>query len=265
MEQERKYITGRFVYEAYTLTEILLVVGIILLLAFLTILIMNPRSQLNKVYNVRRKQELAIMHRVFEDFYNDNTDYPKSADICYDTPTEVDGVCSCHVCGLASSTNPLASYMPKLYCDPDYPKQTYLYQYDCSTDAPTWYRLCAKLADNNPNATNVGNYNYGVSSGNVDVAECNGISAGTDASSSGNNGGNNGGSGGNGGGTPSVTPNPNPTNSLPPFCPSDPDTKYCIKNGICNACGDLDNCRNAFSCDQPVQLYSDFQCSKVCE
>ncbi len=269
MEENRKFTTGRFVYEAYTLTEILLVVGIILLISFLSILIMNPKSQLNKVYNVRRKQELAIVRRTFEDYYNDQTAYPKSSDICYDTPVDQDGVCSCHVCGLASSANPLATYMPKLYCDPDYPKQSYLYQYDCSADTPTWYRMCARLIGD-PTAGESENYNYGIASGNIDINECNAIAAVQPGTGGTGGPGGTGGTGGTGGsGSPSVTPGgsggPNPTDSLPPFCQNDPDTKYCLKDGLCNACGDFDNCRNEFSCDQPVQLFSDYQCSDVCE
>lgn len=260
MEQWESETTG------YTLTELLIVVGLILLLAFLVFIVVNPRAQLDKVYNVRRKQELAIMRRVFEDYYNDQSQYPQSADLCFDTPSEVDGICSCHVCGLASNSNPLASYMPNLFCDPAYPKHTYLYQYDCSTETPSWYRMCAKLDDSSPNVTNAGNYNYGISSENVGVEECSGIAAvenvNTGSGNSGGNGGNNNGGNGPGGNNPTPTPG---GNSLPPFCPSDPGTKYCVKEGICNACGDLSNCRNEFSCDQPVQLYSDPSCSSVCE
>jgi hypothetical protein len=65
---------------------------------------------------------------------------------------------------------------------------------------------------------------------------------------------------------PTVTPEPGiPTpTSGPPLCKADPDVKYCIKNNICNACGDQFNCHDSRSCDQPLIMYSDFQCISSC-
>lgn len=263
----------------FSMLEMLIVIAIVSILFVVIIAFLNPKKQLEKAWDSQRHQQLAILQRVLEDYYNDKNEFPAGNAVCYDTPVDDgSGTCSCHVCGLANegSTPSLANK----FCDPEFSKKKYLYQYDC-VGASNWYRLCAQLSDS------INTYNFGVSSSNISADVCSSITTlGTGVSppvvpstplssptpttilvfpTS-------------GGVTPtntvvpvaSVTPGgptltstPTVTPSLTPVpCPADPGSKYCYAGDVCNNCGTRANCN--IVCDKPLQLYSSFGCLNAC-
>ncbi len=265
----------------FTMSEILIVISLMIILLLVAIAILNPTKQIERVWDIKRRQELAILTRVMDDYYNDHQAYPTNTDICYDTPTfsPETNSCFCHVCGIESSHNPFKNYLQSLYCDPQHPTKEYLYQYDCRAgDAPRWYRVCAELSWPDVSLKE-GNFNYGVASPNISPNYCYSIprvNPGTAPAEelpmitptpTGTF-------------NPLATPTPTPTGpagitgtpvpgtptptSGPPLCQNDPAVKYCIKSGICNACGDQFNCHDSRSCDQPLIMFSDFQCRNSC-
>lgn len=64
--------------KGFTLTEVLIVIAIILILLLLAI--WSYRLQLLKGKDSRRKADLGILERVFEDYYNDHDCYPERID-----------------------------------------------------------------------------------------------------------------------------------------------------------------------------------------
>lgn len=253
----------------FTIMELLIAMAIIALVAFIAFFLVNPKKQLDKVQDTRRKQEFAILQRVFDDFYNDNESYPLNNDVCYDPVIEENGICSCHICGLANEDTPFSSYLKRLYCDPEYPRKEYLYQYECEGANPSWYRVCGVLSEKQEE--NPGYYNYGVASPNQSPAACLAAVYDSAAASSGSGSGFSGGvssptptpleEGGGSSGPNSPTFTPTPTIH---YCPFDPSAKFCIKDAICNVCGTEDNCKQPEACDEPYQLYSDYLCTTAC-
>lgn len=239
---------------AFTLTEVLIVVSLLVILILVGIAIFRPGSQMEKVWDIKRKQELAILTRVFDDYYNDHEKYPTDQDVCYNRPVaSADGsTCYCNICGLQGPKNQFGAYLQNLYCDPQHPQRKYLYSYDCSSSEPTWFRVCAKLSFPDVPIKN-SNYNYGVSSSNVSPNLCYSIPLDHPEDA------------------PTALPETIPTEPPPePYngplvCPNNSNTKYCLKGGICNICGDESNCHNPQSCDQPLQLYLDSQCKTSCQ
>lgn len=269
--------------KAFTLLEVTIVTGLIAVLSIIAIYLINPKKQLEKAWDSQRKSHLAHLARVLEDYYNDHTTYPKGSSLCYDNVTQDSGICTCHICGAAGNESAMSVYIKRLYCDPEFSKKNYLYQYDCASGISRWFRMCAALSiDSNtlPNSQ-PSFYNYGVSSNNIDVNQCTSVPyttvmpTPTDSPTS----------------TPIPVPNtptPSPTSPAaqsptptsgpvftptitpavsvtPIFCPADPNPKYCLKNGVCNNCGNYNNCFNSSACNQPLQLYANPQCTTVCQ
>ena len=267
----------------FTMSEILIIISLVIILLLVSIAILNPSKQIERVWDIKRRQELAILTRVMDDFYNDHESYPISSDVCYDTPTfsPETNSCFCHICGIEGSNNPFKNYLQSLYCDPQHPTKAYLYQYDCRAgENPRWFRVCAQLSWPDVNLRE-GNFNYGIASSNISPNYCYSIPTVNPAAApveelpmitptpSGTGTQNNSPTPSptiieNGGPTTTPLPGtPTPTSGSP-LCIADPAVKYCIKNGICNACGDQFNCHDSRSCDQPLIMYSDFQCRNVC-
>lgn len=241
----------------FTLLEIMITIAIIATIAIILLVMLNPQAQLLKVQDAQRKRDLNQMSKIFEEYYSNSENYPVSSDVCIDDPVSNNGVCSCHVCGLSSSSSQLASYTSKLFCDPAYPRKKYLYQYDCS-DTPTWYRVCTSL--DNPSQQITQGYNYGVASTNTTTDTCfeyvlditplpsgpsNPVpttipptSIPTTIPTI----------------TPYLSPTPYPTGMPMPTCIPDPGAKWCLKSG-CNNCGTFDECRAISKCDNPLRLF----------
>jgi len=161
--------------------EILIVITIIVLLAVVGLVILNPWTQIAKGQDARRKTELTQLNKIFEDFYNDKNCYPKPDEVCYNSLSPT----TCNICGNQSPIRDFSPYLSRLPCDPRQPTKKYLYQVD-SVSCPTWYRIYADLSlsdyvNNDPSTEEVGcygqscgpapnyGYDYGVSSPNIDL------------------------------------------------------------------------------------------------
>lgn len=111
--------------DGFTLTELLIAVAIIAIVALIVIL-MNWRIQIDRAYDARRKADLEKIRISLEEYYNDKSCYPASG--------------SFDQCGGAT----LAPYLAKILCDPQTSKP-YLYIPD--TDPCTGYHACVTLKD----------------------------------------------------------------------------------------------------------------------
>lgn len=240
----------------FTLVEILIVVVLVAILAVVILLLLNPTQLRERLYDVNRKRDLNNLRGLYEIFHNQHFRYPTGAEICYDTPVnDGSGTCSCHICGLESANNPFTDILQVLYCDPQFPRYSYLYEYDCSPE-PLWYRMYAQLSQPEPDG---GGYcTYGITNKGNDFLDPSTFACDDPGATGGSSGGS-GGTGGGGGTGPTATPTPTPM-----ICPADPTPKYCILSGICNICGTFAECNVAGACDSPDSLYSDSYCTSSC-
>ncbi len=149
--------------------EVLIVVSIIAAIAIAFIVYLNPIQQINKGMDAKRKLYLDKLTKSLEGYYNDNKSYPDGNYICYDSIQSSGDNCFCHI-GSTSSAK-FKNYIGEMQKDPQSPDKDYLYQYDCSSSKPSWYRICSQLST----AVYTGKYNYGVSSPNVSSDECTNI------------------------------------------------------------------------------------------
>jgi type II secretory pathway pseudopilin PulG len=133
-----------------TLTELLVVVGILMFLVLMAIWYF--RSQIFKGNDAKRKGDIKRIQVAIEEYEKDND--------CYPTPDLV-------VCNPGTGLKP---YINKIPCDPT-TKASYYYDYEDSS-CPRWYRLFAKLENENDEDVQVGigpsgAYNYYASSPNA--------------------------------------------------------------------------------------------------
>ena len=173
----------------FTLLEVLIVIALIVILAFVFLTLSNPKFQIEKGWDSERKKELNTLKKVFEEYYNDNNCYPKPDEVCYDVPQQLSsGNYVCKVCGNeAAPTNfsAIKSYSSRLPCDPQHPSKDYLYEVDDQT-CPSFYRIYTRLSNKQDNIiSEVGCtsgcapegytvnsesvFNYGVTSPNVSL------------------------------------------------------------------------------------------------
>lgn len=151
--------------KGFTLVELLIVIAILAIMAIIMIGIINPAALVGRGNDARRKKDLSRIKVAFEEYANDNNN-------CYPTQAMLDGL-SCSSAGFA--TWGINSWP----CDP-VSKRKYDVTVGDNIDCPNWYRIYAKLENENdkdivtgPN----GNYpglaglpddnNYEVTSGNV--------------------------------------------------------------------------------------------------
>jgi len=209
--------------QAFTLMEILIIVSLVVILAIGLIVYLSPQRQINKSYDVKRKNDLSTLRKSMEDFYNDNGYYPKPSQVCYDSSGNNT---VCHICGGRSGSPTLYPYMKELPCDPQTPKSHYTYEVD-SASYPTLYQVFANLGiKDDPVIKEVGcydgcgpttnnitdcNYNYGIASSNTHLDVCNAAT-------------------------------PTPVVVFGNNC-SQYGTLYYIEQGICNVCNDYNNCK----------------------
>jgi len=228
---------------SFTLMEFLIITAIIALLATAVLVLFNPKKQVEKAWDNKRKHELSQLQKVLEDWYNDKNCYPKPSEICFDTVSES---LSCHLCGTEKTSPQISPYLSQIPCDPQHPQKMYLYQVD-NVFCPSSYKIYALLSENQGQGTN---YNYGVASGNTSPLPYPSVSYPTILSPT--------------SATipPSPTSFPTPINSPIP-CPDDPANKFCLKNNVCNTCGTFSQCSQPAACN-PYQLYSDYGCQNPC-
>jgi len=253
----------------FTLVEILIVIGLVVLLSITVLALLNSKNLIQKANSSKKKFELNTLRRTFEEYLNDKEFFPTGEDVCYDEISQSGNSCSCHICGL-KNTNLFSNYMPKLICDPENPQYDYLYEFDCSSGNPSWYRICAylPLEDKEKNLK----YNYGVSSNNIDASKCFDkiASIGTNLN------------------TPTQTQTltitnspsknptiteypityPTPTIVIPentPNCNLYSGPFYCIDNNICNICGNIENCIASCNQTNPLYVNEGEPCTQMCK
>ncbi len=250
---------------SFTLVELMMVVVIVAVVLTIVFVLLNPKKQVEKSWDGKRKNDLNTLRKVFEDFYNDKGCYPKPEEVCYG----INPGNPCQICGTRSDSPSFSPYLNPLPCDPQSPRKEYLYQVD-NISCPQWYRVYSKLSREDDSAVSeVGcqngcgpapeyAYSYGVSSPNIDLETGAAVSPGPPTLAPTIT------TGPQPTPTPRPTIQPTPTISLYP-CPPDPEPKYCISGTICNNCGTFKNCTSSSPCNQPIQLYLDYQCLIPCE
>ncbi len=158
--------------KAFTLLELLIVISVIVLIAVVAFITLNPKKQVEKSQDTKRKQELTQLGKVIEDYYNDKNCYPTPDKVCYNYT----GGTTCNICGNDPNSPDFNPYLSSLPCDPQQPTKKYLYEVD-ELNCPSWYRIYTDLSNNSdPIIAEVGCstgcgpngiYDYGVSSSNV--------------------------------------------------------------------------------------------------
>ncbi|EKE05841.1 MAG: hypothetical protein ACD_19C00176G0063 [uncultured bacterium] len=138
--------------KAFTLTELLIVIGIIGLLGVLITAYL--RSQVFKANDARRKAEIKRIGIAVEEYEKDNDCYPTTV-----------------TCTANTSLRP---YLDSIPCDP-VSKSPYYYEHD-GTSCPKWYRLYADLENEKDNDYQAGigldsAYSYYQSSPNAPALE----------------------------------------------------------------------------------------------
>jgi prepilin-type N-terminal cleavage/methylation domain-containing protein len=151
---------------AFTLLELLIVIALIVIIASVVIVLSKPLDQIAKANDTKRKNDLDVLYKAFEEFYNDHGCYPKPEEVCYDNPTNICTISKtatskiCNICGgkenAPSSFSNFSPYLKGLPCDPEHPKKKYLYEVQvtctrsndgCASSqclpnyCPSWYRI----------------------------------------------------------------------------------------------------------------------------
>lgn len=220
--------THRPLTQGFTLMELILIIGLIALLLIGLLALLNPGQKIKQAHDTKRKTELQQLSKSFEEYYNDNEEYPTSVQICYNEEVVNGDSCSCHICGKETGSPSFSPYLTALPCDPTHPTHRYLYEYECSEKS--WFRLYAQLS------TTTSAYDYGISSPNVTISLY--PTAG-----------------------PTPTSGPTPTD-----IPAGSDCEepiYCKKDGLCNICGTPGNCADPSRCT-PGEYYNNSGCTNAC-
>lgn len=134
---------------SFTLMELLIIIALIALILIAILIFLNPKKQLEKAWDSKRKSDLSLLKKVFEDFYNDKNCYPLPEDVCFDTPITGSNEKVCHICGLRQPPPNFSSFSPYLKtlpCDPQSPKYDYLYKVE-NKDCPSWFQIYARLSN----------------------------------------------------------------------------------------------------------------------
>jgi len=150
---------------SFTLVELLIVIGLLAAILFVAIILINPIQQIGKANDARRKSDLAMLKKSFEEYYNDKGCYPKPNQVCYGT---ISNLCNanrvitqtCYICGNEAGSPDFSPWVPKLPCDPEHARLKYMYQSEgnktsfCNDDpltagktCPTWFRIYSDFSN----------------------------------------------------------------------------------------------------------------------
>ncbi|MCL4360230.1 type II secretion system GspH family protein [Patescibacteria group bacterium] len=213
----------------FTLAELMIVVAIIAML--LVGLLFSLMRQTDRAYDARRKGDLNMISRAFEEYYNDHG--------CYPPLTILDR------CGSAD----LSPYLTTVPCDPR-TNTPYNYMPIDSSNLCLGYRLFASLADTGDPAIMANGcsptegcgygtqWNYGISTAGLLTAP---------------------------GFTPSYKITPTPTVPTPTPTPMFPPGTYaCDPSGTCNAYSNPTACSGPGDPCCPVSFADKVQCQTQC-
>lgn len=122
----------------FTLIELLIVVTVIGILATWLLSYIDPKTQLQKVEDIRRKSDLAYIQRGLEQYYKDNGSYPLSTGSLDEKPYRIKGFKADHlVIDWGQEWQPYMEVLPK-----DQGSKQYVYIGDRNGQS---YRLYASL------------------------------------------------------------------------------------------------------------------------
>lgn len=139
-------------WRGFTFIELMVVVIILAIIMMIALAFFNPFKQTQRAWDTKRTADLSSLKTTLENFYSDRDRFPRATEICFDSPssprTDLYGqaACSCNICGRSATSPSLSPYLTNLPCDPQSPQEEYLYDYDCSSTSPSWYRVYAKLS-----------------------------------------------------------------------------------------------------------------------
>jgi len=158
----------------FTLTELIIVFGLLAILIGIAILTLNPFAQLKKSYDAKKQSDVEELTKALDIYYHDNNCYPLT---------------------LASLTaGGQTTYIKTLPSDPEFAQtgQDYVYITDNNSSCPQWHVLFArlnykktgvsscsleKLTSCVPQNYDETGYNSCASSGSISSAECSIINA----------------------------------------------------------------------------------------
>ncbi len=170
--------------KAFTLLELVIVVTIIALVGVALILLLNPKSQFDKMHDSQKVNDLDVLRKAFEDYYNDRGCYPRPADVCFSGSYNGNPVQNlCYICGKEPGSPTLSPYLNKMPCDPNYPKKKYLYYVEGELNCPQSFKVYTDFnATDNAFSGDVGcgnggcgqpptfGYDYGVTSPDTNLS-----------------------------------------------------------------------------------------------
>ncbi len=136
----------------FTLVEILIVMAIVMVLAVIAVMILNPAGLLDKGKDARRKKDLERIRQAFEEYYNDKGCYPPAAVLSQ--------LANPDNCGSYVVFSPWLKPWP---CDPD--GQPYYLSEDEASSCARWFKVLTNLKNENDNDVPDGWYvpgNFGV-------------------------------------------------------------------------------------------------------
>lgn len=174
-------------HKGFTLLEILIVVTIIVVVSMGLVLLLNPKAQFDKAADNQKANDLDVLRKAFEDYYNDKGCYPKPSDVCFTGSYNGNPVQNlCYICGNEPGSPSFSPYVKKLPCDPNYPKKRYLYYMEGAAGCPQAFKIYTDFnSQNSPlsDDTGCGNggcgqppkygYDYGVTSPDTNLTVSN--------------------------------------------------------------------------------------------
>ena len=116
----------RKLLQAYSLVEILVVMGIITALVMAAVAFFAPQSK--KARDSKRKTDLYTIAKVLEEYEKDNDVYPAALTQC----------------GITTSGSPLADYTTSIPCDPK-THANYTYEVGPNVTSRSWFRVYGQL------------------------------------------------------------------------------------------------------------------------
>ncbi|MFA5136741.1 MAG: prepilin-type N-terminal cleavage/methylation domain-containing protein [Patescibacteria group bacterium] len=124
-----------------TLIEVIITFMVLVLLATVAIILINPKEQLSKARDTRRKNDLNEIRKIFESWYSDTGCYPKKSEICFNDISST----TCEICTSDPASPSLSTYTSSVLCDPEAPDKQYLYQFGGSADCPASFVVYSRL------------------------------------------------------------------------------------------------------------------------
>lgn len=130
----------------FTLLEVLIVVALLAIIGTAIIILFNPIQQINKAWDSKKKSDLNVLKKSFEDYYNDKGCYPTLEKVCYNAKSQyaTDEAKICNICGSNPLSPSFTPYITSLPCDPRSPKSEFLYQVD-NLVCPKWFKVYSEL------------------------------------------------------------------------------------------------------------------------